>query len=246
MTPSWMFHPPSCRAAQASSSTGSSFSILPSPTSPRSPSCQAHGGDRPSVVAGAPGCCPWSTCWQARRVAWCFAGLSRSGWAAAQARQIPHSSSLSCAACLPSLHANSKHAVIIPDALNNCGYFFSSQYSKKAKNSLRFLSQLFFLTLFSFLPTTSVTLKNQADELTGSLCLHPLPSRASAAALTAPCGQGQSWWWSSPGLAVVSRIRPIWHLAHRLPWSRLGMRWGCSLHRRLGQGHGILPVPLTS
>lgn len=91
---------------------------------------------------------------------------------AVRARRIPHSSSLRCAACLPSLHANSKQAVIILDALNNCGYFFSSQYSKKAKNSLRFLSQLFFfsLALFSFLPTTSVTLKNQADELPGCLC----------------------------------------------------------------------------
>lgn len=79
-----------------------------------------------------------------------FAGTSRSGRAVAQARQIPHSSSLRCAACLPSLHANSKQAVIIPDALNICGYFFSSQYSKKAKNSLWFLSQLFF-SLVSFL-----------------------------------------------------------------------------------------------
>lgn len=63
---------------------------------------------------------------------------------AVRARRIPHSSSLRCAACLPSLNANSKQAVIILDASNNCGYFFSSQYSKKAKNSLRFLSQLFF------------------------------------------------------------------------------------------------------
>lgn len=61
-----------------------------------------------------------------------------------RAGRIPHSSSPRRAACLPSLHANSKQAVIIRDALNNCGYFFSSQYSKKAKNSLWFLSQLFF------------------------------------------------------------------------------------------------------
>lgn len=61
-----------------------------------------------------------------------------------RAGRIPHSCSPHRAACLPSLHANSKQAVIIQDALNNCGYFFSSQYSKKAKNSLRFLSQVFF------------------------------------------------------------------------------------------------------
>lgn len=110
---------------------------------------------------------------------------------AVRARRIPHSSSLRCAACLPSLHANSKQAVIILDALNNCGYFFSSQYSKKAKNSLWFLSQFFFFFFapFSFLPTTSVTLKNQADELPGCLCSHPLPGRAPAAAPAAPRGR---------------------------------------------------------
>lgn len=83
----------------------------------------------------------------------CWAQQERS-----DPRRIPHSCSLRCAARLPSSHANSKQPVIILDASNNCGYFFSSQYSKKAKNSLRFLSQLFFffpplsLSFLSFPP----------------------------------------------------------------------------------------------
>lgn len=50
-----------------------------------------------------------------------------------------------------------------------------------------------------------MTLKNQADELPGCLCSHPLPGRALAAAPAAPRGRQQE----NSGLSLV--MEQHWH-----------------------------------
>lgn len=214
VTPSRMLHPPSCGAARASSSTGSSFFILPSPRSlpkPFLPGLQQGPARRRGRAGQLLASQPAQAGWESTRR---FAGLSRSGWAVAREQQIPHSSSLRCTAGLPSLHANSKQAVIIPDALNNCGYFFSSQYSKKAKNSLRFLSQLFFPRSLFFPSHHLCDLEKPGGRARWLSLLTPAPrpysgchSRCSlwlaAGKFGAKPGGGATpgWWWragSSP------------------------------------------------